>query len=167
MNQSAPNIWVFIAQLVEHCSANAEAIGLKPVEALNFFRAKICNCINCNYNCDDHIPISPVFLQFKLTSFHVSSLSPVIPTVITLSHPCHPVIPTVINCFALNIWVFIAQLLEHCSARIPVEALNFFRAKICSYLNWDYNCDDHISISSVFPQFTLTSFHISSLSQVR
>ena len=24
-----PNIWVFIAQLVEHCSANAEAINLQ------------------------------------------------------------------------------------------------------------------------------------------
>ena len=30
----APNIWVFIAQLVEHCSANAEAMGSNPVEAL-------------------------------------------------------------------------------------------------------------------------------------
>ena len=26
-------IWVFIAQLVEHCSANAEAMGSNPVEA--------------------------------------------------------------------------------------------------------------------------------------
>ena len=34
----APNIWVFIAQLVEHCSANAEAMGSNPVEE-NFFRA--------------------------------------------------------------------------------------------------------------------------------
>ena len=42
INWSAPNIWVFIAQLVEHCSANAEAMGLNPVEALKtFFRAKI------------------------------------------------------------------------------------------------------------------------------
>ena len=27
---------VFIAQLVEHCSANAEAMGSNPVEALKF-----------------------------------------------------------------------------------------------------------------------------------
>ena len=33
----APNIWVFIAQLVEHCSANAEAMGSNPVEAQKFF----------------------------------------------------------------------------------------------------------------------------------
>ena len=31
-------MWVFIAQLVEHYSANAgEAMGLNPVEALKFF----------------------------------------------------------------------------------------------------------------------------------
>ena len=37
INCHAPNIWVFIAQLVEHCSANAEAMGSNPVEALKFF----------------------------------------------------------------------------------------------------------------------------------
>ena len=31
-------VWVFIAQLVEHCSTNAEATGLNPIEApKNFF----------------------------------------------------------------------------------------------------------------------------------
>ena len=33
----APNLWVFIAQLVEHCSANAEATGSNPVEAPKTF----------------------------------------------------------------------------------------------------------------------------------
>ena len=37
VNWPAPNIWVFIAQLEEHCSANAEAMGSNPVEALKFF----------------------------------------------------------------------------------------------------------------------------------
>ena len=37
INWRAPNIWVFIAQLVEYCSANAEAMGSNPFEALNFF----------------------------------------------------------------------------------------------------------------------------------
>ena len=27
-----PNVWIFIAQFVEHCSANAEAMGSNPVE---------------------------------------------------------------------------------------------------------------------------------------
>ena len=31
----APNVWVFIAQLVEHCSANAEAMGSKTFFGLN------------------------------------------------------------------------------------------------------------------------------------
>ena len=32
INWPAPNVWVFTAQLVEHCSANAEAMGSNPVE---------------------------------------------------------------------------------------------------------------------------------------
>ena len=35
--RSAPNIWVFIAQLVEHFSANAQSMGSNPVEALKIF----------------------------------------------------------------------------------------------------------------------------------
>ena len=64
---SAPSIyiWVFIAQLEEHCSTNREAMGSTPVEALKFFfRAKICNCLNCDYNCDDHISIPAVQINF-------------------------------------------------------------------------------------------------------
>ena len=37
INWPALNIWVFIAQLVEHCSANAEAMGSNPIEAQKFF----------------------------------------------------------------------------------------------------------------------------------
>ena len=33
VNWPAPNVWVFIAQLVEHCRANAEATGKNPVKA--------------------------------------------------------------------------------------------------------------------------------------
>ena len=58
INWSAPNIWVFIAQLVEHrAEALTEAMGFDPVKALKliFFRAKICNCLNCDYNSDDRI----------------------------------------------------------------------------------------------------------------
>ena len=33
INWPAPDVWVFIAQLVEHCSPNAEAMGSNPVEA--------------------------------------------------------------------------------------------------------------------------------------
>ena len=33
LNWPASSVWVFIAQLGEHCSANAEATGSNPVEA--------------------------------------------------------------------------------------------------------------------------------------
>ena len=36
-NCPAPDVWVFIAQLVERCSADAEAIEYNPVEVLKFF----------------------------------------------------------------------------------------------------------------------------------
>ena len=36
-NWLAPNVWVFIAQLVEHCSTNTEAMGSNPVEAPKTF----------------------------------------------------------------------------------------------------------------------------------
>ena len=31
-NWPAPNVWVFIAKLVEHCSANAGAMGSNPFD---------------------------------------------------------------------------------------------------------------------------------------
>ena len=37
MNLPARNVWVSVAQLVEHCRANIEAMVLNPVEAPNFF----------------------------------------------------------------------------------------------------------------------------------
>ena len=47
------------AQLVDHCSANAEATGSNPVEApKTFFSGFIRNCLNYEYNCHGHIFIS-------------------------------------------------------------------------------------------------------------
>ena len=49
INWPASSIWVFIAQLGEHCSANAEATGSNPVEASkNFFSGYFRNCLNCD-----------------------------------------------------------------------------------------------------------------------
>ena len=43
------SVWVFIAQLGEHCSANAEATGSNPVEAPKiFFSGYFRNCLNCD-----------------------------------------------------------------------------------------------------------------------
>ena len=49
INWPASNVWVFIAQLGEHCSANAEATGSNPVEApKSFFSGYFRNCLNCD-----------------------------------------------------------------------------------------------------------------------
>ena len=48
-NEGASSVWVFIAQLGEHCSANAEATGSNPVEApKTFFGGYFRNCLNCD-----------------------------------------------------------------------------------------------------------------------
>ena len=66
INWPALSVWVFIAKLVEHCSANAEATGSNPVETRKPFFGLLHNCFNCDYNCDDHIFISFVFPQFTI-----------------------------------------------------------------------------------------------------
>ena len=55
INWPAPSLWVFIAQLVGHCSVNAEATGSLPVEApKNFFQAT-SQLLKLRFNCDGHI----------------------------------------------------------------------------------------------------------------
>ena len=49
INWPASGIWVFIDQLGEYCSANAEAMGSNPIETpKNFFWGYFCNCLNCD-----------------------------------------------------------------------------------------------------------------------
>ena len=49
INWPASSVWVFIAQLGEHCSANAEATGSNPVEApKKLFFGLFRNCLNCD-----------------------------------------------------------------------------------------------------------------------
>ena len=62
----ASSVWVFIAQLVEHCSANAEATGSNPFEGPEkpfFFRAT-SQLLKLRFNCDGHIFISVHLLYF-------------------------------------------------------------------------------------------------------
>ena len=54
-NWPVSNVRVSVAQLVEHCSASAEAIASNPVEALKVLDGFICYCENCDYNCHSHI----------------------------------------------------------------------------------------------------------------
>ena len=118
-----------IAQLGEHCSANAEATGSNPVEApKNLSSGYFRNCLIA-IHCDGHILISFVFMQF--TSFH-----PVFPSFHGLMNS--------INWPASSVWVFIAQLGERCNANAeatgsnPVEAPKVF---FSGYFRNCLNCD--------------------------
>ena len=115
MNWPASSVWVFIAQLVEHCSTNAEATGSNPVEApKNLFfpggggGAATSQFLKLRFNCDSDILISFVLPQF--TSFH------------SVFHSFHGLMNS-INWPASSVWVFMAQLVEHCSAN--AEATGF------------------------------------------
>ena len=70
-NWPAPNVWIFIAQMVEHCSANAEAMGSNPVEVPKIFFGFICNSLNCNNHFDDHIFIQNLYFR---SSHHLHDL---------------------------------------------------------------------------------------------
>ena len=72
-NWPATNVWVFIAQMVEHCSPNAEAMSSNPVEVLNLFvcfffggGGCICNCLKIA------ITTATIISLFKNVSFHSS-----------------------------------------------------------------------------------------------
>ena len=129
INWPASSVWVFIAQLGEHCSANAEATGSNPVEAPKiFFSGYFRNCLNCD-SLRWSLLISFVFPQF--TSFH------------SVFHSFHGLTNS-INWPASSVWVFIAQLGEHCSANAeatgsnPVEAPKIF---FSGYFRNCLNCD--------------------------
>ena len=48
----------FIAQLVEHRTGIEKITVSNPVEALNFFRLLLSNCLNWKIYCDDHSSLS-------------------------------------------------------------------------------------------------------------
>ena len=75
INWPASSVWVFIAQLGEHCSANAEATGSNPIEApKNFFSGYFHDCLNCDSLrwSHSHFICIPVI---HIISFRVSFLS--------------------------------------------------------------------------------------------
>ena len=75
INWPASSVWVFIAQLGEHCSANAEATGSNPVEAPKiFFSGYFRNCLNCDSLRWSHIHLICIPAVHTI-SFSVSFLS--------------------------------------------------------------------------------------------
>ena len=59
------------SSMVEHCSANAEAMGSSPVEFPQNFFGFICNCLSCNNHCNDHIFIQNLYFG---SSHHLPDL---------------------------------------------------------------------------------------------
>ena len=59
-NWPALHVWVFITQLVDHCSMNVEGTGLNPNETPKtlFFSGYFTITYIAYYNCDGHIFIS-------------------------------------------------------------------------------------------------------------
>ena len=61
-----PSVSVFTAQLVEHCSANAEATGSYHVEALKkLFFGLFRNCLNCHSLRWSHIHFGSVCFSIR------------------------------------------------------------------------------------------------------
>ena len=64
---SPVSVWVFIAQLVKHCSAIAEATGLNLVEApKNYYCGLLRNCLNC----DSTAMVTSSFHLYSHSSHH-------------------------------------------------------------------------------------------------
>ena len=66
INWPASSVWVFIAQLGEHCSTNAEATGSNPVEAPKiFFSGYFRNCLNCDSLRWSHTHFKRYFIRVR------------------------------------------------------------------------------------------------------
>ena len=129
-------VWVFIAQMVEHCSANAEATGSNPVKApKNFLSGYFA-----------------IAIQLRWSHLHSTCISAVHNSPYSMFHSFHGLMNS-INWSASSVWVFIAQLVEHCSANAEATGSNPFEApKKCfrptsQLLKLRFNCDGHIFIS--------------------
>ena len=130
INWPVSSAWVFIAQLGEHCSANAEATGSNPVEAPKiFFSGYFRNCLNCD--------------SLRWSHTHFICIPAAQNHFIQCFIPFHGLMNS-INWPASRAWVFIAQLGEHCSANAeatgsnPVEAPKIF---FSGYFRNCLNCD--------------------------
>ena len=71
-NWPAPDVWVFTAQMVEHCSANAEAMGSNPIEVPKFWGG-----VYLQLDIKLQVPMrrSYCHLKFVLPQFTLSSKS--------------------------------------------------------------------------------------------
>ena len=83
INWPASSAWVFLAQLVEHCSANAEPTGSNPVEApKKLFFGLLRNCSNC-----DSTAMSNVHFNVTTSHNHSASCTQIKPAICAQSPP--------------------------------------------------------------------------------
>ena len=117
------SVWVFIAQLVEHCSTNAESTGSNPVEApKTIFFWLLCNCLKIN--CDSTAMVT--YLFHCIPAVHIISF-------------CDSFLSQIdeLNKLAcLQCMVFIAQLVEHGSVNAEAMHLNPVEAKKNFFLGY-------------------------------
>ena len=108
-NWPAPDVWFFIAQLVEHCSVDAEAMASNRVEAPNTFFRLTLRLLKSQSQ------LRGTCLHFiRNSAVHVIFIR-LIPFTGTMNGTNWP---------TTNVWVFIAQLVEHCSANAEAMGLN-------------------------------------------
>ena len=117
----SPSERVFVAQLVEHCSTNAKATGSNPIEAPKSFFGLILQLLKLQYNCEGHIFVPFVFPQFTL--FH------------SVFHSFHGLMNS-ISWLSPSEWVFVVQLVEHCSTNAKAMGLHHFEAPKSFFFFW-------------------------------
>ena len=89
INWPASSVWVFVAQLGEHCSANAKATGSNPVEAPKiFFSGYFRNCLNCDSLrwSHTHFICIPAVHIISFTDFLFMTNSPVLKNHLIFHH---------------------------------------------------------------------------------
>ena len=129
-------VWVFITQMVEHCSANAEAMRSNPV--VFFFRV--------------YLPLLKLQLPLRRSCLHLKICISAVHIIFIASLFLSRVKMNSTNWPAPNAWAFIAQMVMHFSTNAeaicsnPVEVPKFYFGFICNWLNCNYHCDDHIFI---------------------
>ena len=111
INWPALHVWVFIAQLVENCSAKAEATGSNPFEVPKTF-----------YQANSQLLKIAITTAMVTSSFHLFFRSSQFISfcVSLLSRG----LMNIINWPDLHLWVFIVQLVKHLSANAEATCTN-------------------------------------------
>ena len=152
INWPALSVWVFVAQLVEHCRVQRECKGhgfaslWSPQKLLLWATSQL---LKLRFNCDGHIFIS--FGVHIIPAVHIIHSVPFLSRVDELN-----------KLRAVSVWVFVAQLVEHCNAIAEAEGSNPVEAPK-NYYFWllrnCLNCDSTAVVTSSFHLYSHRSNH--------